>query len=135
MLSLPMWQQRSVRKPIGCSPALSSDGKKGNAPLVTDAAFSCTTSKSSTTGQPLSPFLLHPFFFSSVGNATKPTTGKLSSGSTSYGSTSLSPPPQGFDPLGLNNETMMVYVAIVLIILAMVYAVRLVEFVIFRLYL
>lgn len=44
-------------------------------------------------------------------------------------------PPQGFDPLGLNNETMMVYVAIVLIILAMVYAVRLVEFVIFRLYL
>jgi len=32
MLSLPMWQQRSVRKPIGCSPALSSDGKKGQRP-------------------------------------------------------------------------------------------------------
>ncbi len=44
-------------------------------------------------------------------------------------------PPANFDPLGLNNPTMMVYVAIVLGAVAMVYAIRLVEFVLFRLYL
>ncbi len=44
-------------------------------------------------------------------------------------------PPAHFDPLGLNNPTMMVYAAIVLCLVVMVYAVRMVEFVVFRLYL
>lgn len=42
-------------------------------------------------------------------------------------------PPATFDPLGLNNPTMMVYAAIFLGIFAMVYFVRLVEFVVFKL--
>jgi len=44
-------------------------------------------------------------------------------------------PPKTFDPLGLNNETMTLYVAVVLCVIAMVYGVRWVEFAIFRLYL
>ncbi|MCS3918980.1 hypothetical protein Q2T83_05535 [Fervidibacter sacchari] len=39
------------------------------------------------------------------------------------------------DPLGLNNQTMAIYVAIILGVIAMVYAVRLVEFLVFRLFL
>lgn len=42
-------------------------------------------------------------------------------------------PPKTFDPLGLNDPTMAFYVAIVLAIFAMVYSVRLVEFVVLRL--
>ncbi|MFA0751555.1 MAG: hypothetical protein SLRJCFUN_001958 [Candidatus Fervidibacter sp.] len=44
-------------------------------------------------------------------------------------------PPKTFDPLGLNNETMTLYVAVVLCVIVMVYGVRWVEFAIFRLYL
>ncbi len=44
-------------------------------------------------------------------------------------------PPASFDPLGLNNQTMAVFIAVVIGIVAMVYSVRLVEFVIFRLFL
>lgn len=43
-------------------------------------------------------------------------------------------PPASFDPLGLNNPTMTVYVAVVACVMAMVYALRWVEFVVFRLY-
>ncbi len=42
-------------------------------------------------------------------------------------------PPKTFDPLGLSDPTMAVYVAIILGIFGMVYFVRLVEFVVFRL--
>lgn len=44
-------------------------------------------------------------------------------------------PPTTFDPLGLNNETMMIYVAVVLCVIVMVYGLRWVEFAIFRLFL
>lgn len=44
-------------------------------------------------------------------------------------------PPNSFDPLGLNNQTMAIFIAFVLSIVAMVYFVRFVEFVIFRLFL
>lgn len=43
--------------------------------------------------------------------------------------------PASFDPLGLNNETMAIFVAVVLGVVAMVYSVRLVEFAVFRLFL
>ncbi|GBC98108.1 hypothetical protein HRbin17_00604 [bacterium HR17] len=43
-------------------------------------------------------------------------------------------PPTSFDPLGLNNATMAVYVAVVLCVVVMVYALRWVEFALFRLY-
>jgi len=39
------------------------------------------------------------------------------------------------DPLGLNNQTMAMYVAVILGVIAMVYAVRFVEFLVFRLFL
>jgi hypothetical protein len=42
-------------------------------------------------------------------------------------------PPKSFDPLGLDNTTMAIYIAGVLCMVAMVYFVRFVEFVIFRL--
>ncbi|MCS7193154.1 MAG: hypothetical protein NZ937_09280 [Armatimonadetes bacterium] len=42
-------------------------------------------------------------------------------------------PPQNFDPLGLSDPTTAVYIAFVLAILAMVYFVRLAEFLIFQL--
>lgn len=44
-------------------------------------------------------------------------------------------PPTSFDPLGLNNPTVVVYVAFILAVVAMVYSVRFVEFVTFRLFL
>ncbi len=44
-------------------------------------------------------------------------------------------PPASPDPLGLNNQTMAIYVAIILGVIAMVYAIRFVEFVVFRLFL
>ncbi|MCS7186525.1 MAG: hypothetical protein N3B10_08585 [Armatimonadetes bacterium] len=44
-------------------------------------------------------------------------------------------PPTSFDPLGLNNQTMAVYIAVILAIVAMVYFVRLTEFIVFRLFL
>lgn len=43
--------------------------------------------------------------------------------------------PTSFDPFGLNNPTMAIYIAIILSIIAMVYSVRFVEFIIFRLFL
>jgi len=42
-------------------------------------------------------------------------------------------PPASFDPLGLNNTTMAIYIAVILGVMAMVYSVRFVEFVVFRL--
>jgi hypothetical protein len=44
-------------------------------------------------------------------------------------------PPASPDPLGLNNQTMAIYAAIILGVIAMVYAIRFVEFVVFRLFL
>lgn len=44
-------------------------------------------------------------------------------------------PPASSDPLGLNNQTMATYIGVVLCVMAMVYAIRLLEFILFKLYL